>query len=123
MTAQPPLPLSPVNAREMSPAVSLVEDQTGGRVFIHGELSLLWDVGDVLGRRHAAVTLVRIGAAKPGQVAAAFGIGSATLRRWRGEYATGGAAGLLAQRRGPKGPSKATGDLPARIRARRGRGE
>ena len=46
MTAQPPLPLSPSGARPIGAAAAIVEDDTGGRVFVHGNLAYAWDGGD-----------------------------------------------------------------------------
>ena len=43
MTAQPPLPVAPVPGVEIGPAVLLVEDADGGRVFLQGNLIHAWD--------------------------------------------------------------------------------
>ena len=51
----------------------MIEDDDGGRVFVHGNLAFAWDAGDTAGRRFAAVSLMRIKAATQVQVAAAFG--------------------------------------------------
>jgi len=63
MTTQQPLPLAPAGAVLIGDAAALVADDDGGRVFIRGELCFVWDAGDDLGRRLAAVQLVRIKAA------------------------------------------------------------
>ena len=63
MTAQPPLPLAPEDARPVGAAAAIVEDDDGGRVFVHGNLAYAWDVGDAAARRFAAVSLMRIKAA------------------------------------------------------------
>lgn len=99
MTAQPPLPLVPADARLVGAAAAMVEDNDGGRVFVHGNLSYAWDGGDTAGRRFAAASLVRIKAATQLQVAEAFVVKPATVRRWG---AVSGVAGLLAERKGPK---------------------
>ena len=39
MTVQPPLPLVPEDARAVGAAAAIVEDEDGGRVFVHGNLS------------------------------------------------------------------------------------
>ena len=122
MTAQPPLPLAPVGVG-IGPAVVLVEDGEGGRVFVHGMLVYAWDAGDEAGRRLAAVQLVELKVASAVDVAAGFGAGSVTLWRWRQEHAAGGVAGLVPGKSGPKGPSKVTGELVARMVARRAVGE
>ena len=81
MTAQPPLALAPGSARLIGEAAAIVEDDDGGRVFVHGNLAYAWDAGDAAGRRLAAVSLVRIKAATQRQVAEAFGRGSALVTR------------------------------------------
>ena len=58
MTAQPPLPLVPGDARPVSAAAAIVEDDDGGRVFVHGNLAYAWDASDTAGRRFAAVSLM-----------------------------------------------------------------
>ena len=63
MTAQPPLPLVPEEARPVGTAAAIVEDDDGGRVFVHGNLAYAWDGGDTAARRFAAVSLMRIKAA------------------------------------------------------------
>ena len=119
MTAQHPLALVPAGAQQIGEAVALVQDQDGGRVFIRGELVFAWDDGDELGRRLAAVQLVRIKAARAVQVAGGFGVNTETLRRWAGVVTDAGVAALAPSRRGPKGPSRLTHELVADIAARR----
>ena len=119
MTTQQSLPLSPVGAVLIGDAAALVQDSAGGRVFIRGELCFVWDADDDLGRRLAAVQLVRIKAARATQVAAGFGIGIVTLWRWRKELGASGVQGLVPDKRGPKGPSRLTPEVVADIRARR----
>ena len=116
MTAQPPLPLAPEDARPVGAAAAIVEDDAGGRVFVHGNLSYAWDVGDAAGRRFAAVSLMRIKAATQLEVAEAFAVTPATVRRWESRLADAGVAGLLAEAKGPKRKSKLTADTVAAIR-------
>ena len=106
MTAQPPLPLAPGGARPVSAAAAIIEDDDGGRVFVHGNLAYAWDAGDTAARRFAAVSLVRIKAATQLQVGAAFAVKPASVRRWEARFADAGVAGLLAERKGPKRKSK-----------------
>ena len=106
MTAQPPLALAPGSARLIGEAAAIVEDDDGGRVFVHGNLAYAWDVGDAAGRRLAAVSLVRIKAATQRQVAGAFAVTPLAVRRWAAQYADAGVAGLLPERKGPKRKSK-----------------
>ena len=116
MTAQPPLPLTPAGARSVGAAAAIVEDDDGGRVFVHGNLAYAWDDGDTAGRRFAAVSLIRINAATQLEVAEAFAVKPATVRRWDAQHADAGVAGLVPERKGPKRKSKLTGDTVAAIR-------
>jgi transposase len=115
MTAQPPLPMLPGQATLVGEAAGLVEDETGGAVFVHGWATFGWAASDEPGRRLAAVQLVRFKVAKQYEVAAAFGVDEITVWRWENAYAEAGVAGLLPARPGPKGPSKLTDELVARI--------
>jgi transposase len=115
MLSQLPLPLLPPGAAEIAPGVGLLAGEDGGLVAVHGLATFAWDGGDEAGRRLAAVQLVRLRAASQGQVAAAFGVDPATVWRWDQALACGGVAGLVPARRGPKGASKLTPGLAARI--------
>src|SRR5271170_5098660 len=117
MLTQLPLPLLPAGAAEIAPGVGLVTgDGGGGLVSVHGLATFAWDAGDEAGRRLAAVQLVRLRAAPQGQVAEAFGVDPVTVWRWDQALAADGVAGLVPSRRGPKGASKLTPQLAARIR-------
>lgn len=116
MTAQPPLALAPDGALPVGAAAAIVEDGEGGRVFVHGNLAYAWDAGDAPARRFAAVSLMRIKAATQRDVATAFAVKPATVRRWESRLTDAGVAGLLAERKGPKRKSKLTADAIARIR-------
>ena len=83
---------------------------------MHGNLAYAWDAGDTAARRFAAVSLMRIKAATQLEVAEAFAVKPATVRRWETRLADAGVAGLLAERKGPKRKSKLTGDTVAAIR-------
>ncbi len=115
MLGQLPLPLLPAGAAEVAPGVGLLAGEDGGLVAVHGLATFAWDAGDEAGRRLAAVQLVRLRAASQGQVAEAFGVDPATIWRWDQAVAAGGVAGLVPARRGPKGASKLTPELAARI--------
>jgi len=95
--------------------VGLLAGEDGGLVAVHGLATFAWDAGDEAGRRLAAVQLVRLRAASQGQVAEAFGVDPATIWRWDQALASAGVAGLVPARRGPKGASKLTPGLAARI--------
>lgn len=122
MTAQPPLPLAPESARCIGAAAAIIEDDDGGRVFVHGNLIYAWDDGDTAGRRFAAVSLVRIKAATQVEIAEAFAVKPATVRRWDTQLTDVGVAGLLGERKGPKRKSKLTDDTIAEIRRLRADG-
>jgi hypothetical protein len=116
MLTQLPLPLLPAGAAEIAPGVGLVVgDEGGGLVSVHGLATFAWDAGDEAGRRLAAVQLVRLRAVSQVQAAAAFGVDPVTVWRWDQALAAGGVAGLVPARRGPKGASKLTAELAARI--------
>ena len=112
MLGQLPLPLLPPGAAEIAPGVGLLSGDGGGLVAVHGLATFAWDAGDEAGRRLAAV---RLRAASQVQVAEAFGVDPATAWRWDQALAAGGVAGLVPARRGPKGASKLTPGLAARI--------
>ncbi|MDJ0315530.1 putative transposase [Arthrobacter sp. H35-D1] len=116
MTAQPPLPVAMVAAAvPVGLAVSLVEGVDGGEVYIRGQLTFSWDAPDVAARRWAAVTLAGMRAASVTKVAAAFSVSVGTLWMWGQLLAEGGVAALAPEKRGPKAPSRLSGDVVARI--------
>jgi transposase len=116
MLTQLPLPLLPAGAAEIAAGVGLVAGEDGGGlVSVHGLATFAWDGGDEAGRRLAAVQLVRLRAVSQAQAAAAFGVDPVTVWRWDQALAAGGVAGLVPSRRGPKGASKLTPQLIARI--------
>ena len=116
MLTQLPLPLLPAGAAEIAPGVGLVTGEDGGGlVSVHGLATFAWDAGDEAGRRLAAVQLVRLRAVRQAQAAAAFGVDPVTVWRWDQALAAAGVAGLVPARRGPKGASKLTPQLAARI--------
>jgi hypothetical protein len=94
MTVQPPLPLMPDGACPVGTAAAIVEDADGGRIFVHGNLAYAWDAGDWAARQFAAVSLMRIKAAAQLQVAEAFAVTAATVRRWETRLADDGVAGV-----------------------------
>src|SRR5262245_10830048 len=115
MLGQLPLPLLPPGAAEIAAGVGLLTGEDGGLVIVHGLATFAWGAGDEAGRRLAAVQLVRLRAASQGQVAEAFGVDPATIWRWDRAVACGGVAGVVPAHRGPKGASKLTPGLAARI--------
>ena len=114
--SQQVLPLLPADAVAVGPLAGLVESDEGGVVFVAGMATFAFAAGDVVGRRLAAVQLVEAGIAPVGAVTAGFGVTQVTLWRWREAFAADGVAGLVPARLGPRGPSKLTEQLAARIR-------
>ncbi len=112
---QPVLPLLPADARPVGPSAGLVEGPEGGVVFVFGLASFTFGAGDEPGRRLAAVQLVATGIATSVEVAAAFAVSTVTLRRWCVLFERGGVGALMRERPGPRGPSKLTDALRARI--------
>ena len=122
MTTQPPLPLIPTGATEIGAAAAMIEDDDGGRVFVHGNLSFAWDAGDTAGRRFAAVSLMRIKAATQVQVAAAFDTSPLTVWRWAQALSAAGVSALVPHRKGPRRASKLTPEVTATIAVLREQG-
>ena len=122
MTTQSPLPLIPTGATEIGAAAAMIEDELGGRVFVHGNLSFAWDAGDTAGRRFAAVSLMRIKAATQVQVAAAFDTSPLTVWRWAQALSAAGVSALVPHRKGPRRASKLTPEVIATIAVLREQG-
>ncbi|MHA7178464.1 putative transposase [Arthrobacter sp. Sr24] len=116
MTAQFPLPVTmdPV-AVPVGLAVSLVENDSGGEVYIRGQLCDVWDADDAAARRWAAVKLVRLGAASQEQIAAAFGVSSVAVWKWVQRAAAGGIAALVPEKKGPRKASRLSDTVITRI--------
>ena len=119
----PPLPLVPAGSTRLNGAVAICEDEEGGMAFIWGIATCSWGAGDACARRLAAVQLGAVGAAKPGEVAAGFGVDYSTFARWRDAYQRGGVEGLGSVAKGPKGPSKLTEQRRRQIVALRRQGK
>src|SRR5665648_619669 len=113
--SQPVLDLLPAEACSVGPSAGLLEGPDGGGVFVFGLATFAYAAGDETGRRLAAVQLAATKIASAVEVASAFGVGVATLWRWTAAVSQGGVVGLVRERPGPKGPSKLTGPLVARI--------
>ncbi len=116
-TGQAILPLAPGEARPVGPLAALLETEAGGQLFIQGWATHSWAAGDPVGRRLAAVQLLRSGAAKVGEVAEGFNTDPVTVWRWKRAYAEEAVAGLLPRPHGPKHASKVTETVAARILA------
>jgi transposase len=79
--------------------------------------------GGAVGRRLAAVLLVRTRAAHVVDVATAFGVDTDTVSRWAKAFREDGVAGVVPGKTGPKGPSKMSEAVVAEVRDRRAHGE
>ncbi|MBP2411528.1 transposase-like protein [Arthrobacter stackebrandtii] len=123
MTTQTALPVLPdLGAVLMGERAALLENASGGKVFINGQLAYVWGAGQDGLRRLAASQLVDTGAAQVNEVAAAFGVNTESLRRWRKSLEGTGLMGLAPVKKGPKRPSLLTEAKAAEIRAIRAGG-
>ena len=123
MTTQTVLPVLPdLGAVLLGERAALLEDATGGKVFINGQLAYVWGPGQDGLRRLAASQLVDTGAAQVNEVAAGFGVNTESLRRWRKALEGTGLMGLAPVKKGPKRPSLLTEAKAAEIRAVRAGG-
>jgi len=118
-----PLPLIPGDAVQIGLGVGLLEDESGGVVFIWGNAALFFSKDDVSARRFAAVQLLISKAAKPGEVASAFKVGPTTLARWRIQYEEAGLQGLIEKKKGPTHPHKLTDEITNEIKSLRKKGK
>ena len=82
-----------------------------------------YGAGDVTTRRQVMVQLAEARTIPGVYIAERFGVTPVYVSQLRGRFRTGGGAALTAQRRGPKGPMKATPRLVARARALRAAGD
>src|ERR1035437_3244929 len=112
---EPVLALLPARARSVGPSAGLLEGPGGGVGFVFGVATFRYASADPAGPRLAAGPLVTTKIASLGEVASAFGVNEATLWRWKRAFGTGGVVGLVAERPGPRRPSKLTTSLAARI--------
>ena len=79
-------------------------------------------VSDVTARRHVMVQLAEAGQLPGQEIARRFGVTPVYVSQLRGRYRSAGSAVLTARRPGPKGPSKVTPAVEARVRALRADG-
>lgn len=124
MTTQMPLPvIADLGAVLIGASAALLEnDESGGKVFLNGQLCWVWDAGQDDLRRLAAVQLVRAGAARVNEVAAGFGVTPESLRRWRVAVTGEGVGALAPAKKGPKGPTVLTRAKASEIRRLRAGG-
>ena len=115
--SQPVLSMLPSGARSIGPSAGLLEGPDGGVVFVFGLATFSYAAGDEVGRRLTAVQLVAMRISSAREVAGAFGVSTVTLWRWSQTFAHGGVLALGRDRSGPKGPTKLTEAVTARILA------
>ena len=120
--SQPVLSMLPSGARAIGPSAGVLEGPDGGVVFVFGLATFSYAAGDEVGRRLTAVQLVAMRISSSREVAGAFGVSTVTLWRWSQTFARGGVLALGRDRSGPKGPTKLTGVVAARILALDGQG-
>src|SRR5665811_2264930 len=120
--SQPVLSMLPSGARSIGPSAGVLEGPDGGVVFVFGLATFSYAAGDEVGRRLAAVQLVAMKISSAREVAGAFGVSTVTLWRWSQTFAHGGVLALGRDRSGPKGPTKLTEVVTARIVALDGQG-
>src|SRR5665647_2031785 len=113
--SQPVLSMLPSGARALGPSAGLLEGPDGGVVFVFGLATFSYAAGDEVGRRLTAVQLVAMRISSAREVAGAFGVSTVTLWRWSQTFAHGGVLALGRDRSGPKGPTKLTEVVTARI--------
>src|SRR5665647_943212 len=120
--SQPVLSMLPSGARAIGPSAGLLEGPDGGVVFVFGLATFSYAAGDEVGRRLTAVQLVGMGISSAREVAGAFGVSTVTLWGWSQTFAQGGVLALGRDRAGPKGPTKLTEAVTARILSLDGQG-
>lgn len=117
------LPLLPPGAHEVTDSLAILHD--GERVVFFNAGGPIFSCrnSDRMGLRLAAVNVVEQGLAGATAVAAALGLHRVTLFRDARKVRKEGVEGLVAKRRGPKGPHALTPDVQRRAQQRLDRGE
>ena len=117
------LPLIPPGAHEVTDSLAILRD--GERVVFFNAGGPIFSCrnSDRMGLRLAAVNVVEQGLAGATAVAAALGLHRVTLFRDARKVRKEGVEGLVAKRRGPKGPHVLTPDVQRRAQQRLDRGE
>lgn len=105
--AQRPLPVPPGGSQPINEAAAMARDDQGEVVvFVHGLPFACFAEDDLTAKRAAMVQLTKLGLARSGEVASAFGVDRASVYRLRQAEANQGLSGLVAKKRGPKGAWK-----------------
>lgn len=107
------LPFTPPDAIEINETLSYLESGNQATYFAAGVPLFVHDKDDAMGRRLASMQVLELKLAKKKELSEAFGIDRVTLYRQQIRLRENGIAGLLSERRGPKGGHKLTqDDLP-----------
>ena len=85
------------------------------RVLVKGQLYMSWPSGDEGCLRLAIVQLHECGVGTRDELAEAFGRHRNSVQRYFRDFAEAGFQGLMAERRGPKGPWKLTPELRGKV--------
>jgi transposase len=115
MPTQLRLPTPPRGAEEINAEVAIMRERgqvayfaAGVPVFVHAE-------DDPVGRRVAAVQLLELGLAQPHELSAALHVNRSTLYRQQRKLKSQGVLGVVAGKRGPRGPHRFTADKHHRV--------
>jgi hypothetical protein len=117
------LPLVPPGAHEVTDSLAILRDGERVVFFNAGGPMFSCSHSDRMGLRLAAVNVVEQGLAGATAVAAALGLHRVTLFRDARKFRKDGVEGLVAKRRGPKGPHALTSDVQRRAQQGLDRGE
>jgi len=112
------LPLLPPDARVVSPDLAVHLDETRLVVFNGSGQIYTCSRDDREGMRLAAAMFSSLRLAKPTALARALEMNPVTVFRSRRLFQAGGVAAVRSKKRGPKGPSKLTGEVCARAQRR-----
>ena len=115
MPTQFRLPTPPGGAEEINAEVAVVRERgqvayfaAGVPVFVHAD-------DDPVGRRVAAAQLLELRLAQPHELSAALHVNRSTLYRHQRQLKTHGVLGVVAEKRGPRGPHRFTADKHHRV--------
>lgn len=96
-------------------SIQVVEGDGHIRVLVKGQLYMSWSSGDEGCLRLALAQLHECGLGTREELAEAFGRHVNSVQRYLKDFAHAGLHGLIAERRGPKGPWKLTPELRGKI--------
>ena len=96
-------------------SIQVAESDGHTRVLVKGQLYMSWSSGDEGCLRLAIAQLHECGLGTREELAEAFGRHVNSVQRYLRDFAQAGLQGLIAERRGPKGPWKLTPELRGKI--------